>query len=735
MGAGGSRCCPKDEPVLTRTAPDHAYVVAPDAKWRAVGWVRSLNSVQTTVAEAIAPARQADPLEFLRGGTEQSLRTRLAEHGLAGIADDVCAAMTKLLCSEAPTGIMLNDKFCSDPSTFTMAFGDLTVFYGGLQKLVGLPRLHPTLRTVQAQMESEHCDRPDSMAPFTTNNGLSGTTSTIEWEFVVLPKADVAYAERESLRNTLHRREPKPLASFNPLIEKVNARLASKGQLVEYELIGGRLYTGPMCESPSPASTRCSILAQYVPADCACWLGRYEKYNAILRANSKVPFLVELRDKLCGNNEYTTTLHAVNSCVLKLSKLTKAVPVYRGFKGGTLPESFWQPREHEVAGGVEFGFMSTTSSREQAEAYAQGNASTLVKMEQGLVDRGAELHEISQYPHEREILFPPLTGMQMLGSCVEGKTLVLHLRLSVNFLAPTLDELVSRRRKLVADSCDNALDELDAEFKVGGWSLQRRLWTEMVPNQGNAFYVRARETLACTLAGLADKEPAFFNDDRNLFESMRRVVFAKAGLIGSMIAPTAPEKMGPLIDALIGSDFTALAAAEHVDLGKRGLGELGGAAIQVLLHSLLSCKRFHLENNNLGDAHVMAISTSLRDGALPALLDLRLQQNKIRVDGAKELATTMTAGHLTKLQEFRIWGNQLGDPGLTALAPGLVSLPSLKILSLGENDVSDIGVEALSAVASQFSSITRIDLSKNPRITDVGFASLKEVVPSCQLPR
>ena len=31
------------------------------------------------------------------------------------------------------------------------------------------------------------------------------------------------------------------------------------------------------------------------------------------------------------------------------------------------------------------------------------------------------------------------------------------------------------------------------------------------------------------------------------------------------------------------SDFTALAAAEHVDLGKRGLGELSGAALQVLL--------------------------------------------------------------------------------------------------------------------------------------------------------
>lgn len=49
---------------------------------------------------------------------------------------------------------------------------------------------------------------------------------------------------------------------------------------------------------------------------------------------------------------YTTTMHAINSAILKLSKLTAATVVYRGISGGRLEADF---RE---SGGVEIGFMS-----------------------------------------------------------------------------------------------------------------------------------------------------------------------------------------------------------------------------------------------------------------------------------------------------------------------------------------------------------------------------------------
>ena len=42
--------------------------------------------------------------------------------------------------------------------------------------------------------------------------------------------------------------------------------------------------------------------------------------------------------ELCGNNKYTTTLHSINSAIVKLGKLTKVTKVYRGLSGKGLPK-------------------------------------------------------------------------------------------------------------------------------------------------------------------------------------------------------------------------------------------------------------------------------------------------------------------------------------------------------------------------------------------------------------
>ena len=60
---------------------------------------------------------------------------------------------------------------------------------------------------------------------------------------------------------------------------------------------------------------------------------------------------------------------------------------------------------------------STTTNRNVAEQYSGANSddgklSIIIEMTQGMCDRGADLTPISQYPHEKEILFPPLTALQ-----------------------------------------------------------------------------------------------------------------------------------------------------------------------------------------------------------------------------------------------------------------------------------------------------------------------------------
>ena len=56
-----------------------------------------------------------------------------------------------------------------------------------------------------------------------------------------------------------------------------------------------------------------------------------------------------------------------------------------------------------------------------------------------------------RYPHEKEILFPPLVGLEAIDKRTEGKTLVVELRLSLNLQAQTLEQVNAKRHKLVTD--------------------------------------------------------------------------------------------------------------------------------------------------------------------------------------------------------------------------------------------------------------------------------------------
>ena len=126
------------------------------------------------------------------------------------------------------------------------------------------------------------------------------------------------------------------------------------------------------------------------------------------------------------------------------------------------------PNELGVRGGIEYGFSSTTTDKEQAILYASagakpGDAMTIFEMRMGMVDRGADLTWLSQYPHEKEVLLPPLTGVEALQSDVEGNMLVIMSRFSLNMSALTLEQVLSRRKKMLRDMANGIeLDLRDA---------------------------------------------------------------------------------------------------------------------------------------------------------------------------------------------------------------------------------------------------------------------------------
>ena len=92
--------------------------------------------------------------------------------------------------------------------------------------------------------------------------------------------------------------------------------------------------------------------------------------------------------RVCVWHRYATTIYAINSAIIKLSKLTYATPVYRGLMGASFPERFFEKDADGIAGGIEFGFSSTTTDRSVAAFYSkaerEGTASTIIEAQQGL---------------------------------------------------------------------------------------------------------------------------------------------------------------------------------------------------------------------------------------------------------------------------------------------------------------------------------------------------------------
>ena len=381
---------------------------APDAAWGTTGWLRSL-SIPEVVADALEEPLGADPYTYLTSLTFADLSDKLAAAQLQGLTDHIWSSLQKLKEQKASTGAALSSKFANEGGTFQMAFGSLSMFFGGLEGLIGPPKM--VEGSLRKAIRMEHCGMPDSKLPFDTSNGMQGVTSEKELEFVVEPIVEEGrYAERGGGFRDNHPewcRKPIPLSEFEAKMAEMNQKLTANEhtKMVIEELIGGRLYTGPM----------------------------YEKLNAVLRFHSgerqhssmeSVPFLQKKCETLgLGNwkeedggvvwyweNNYATTIHAVNSCVLKLSKLTRACKVWRGFTGATLPPSFFEANEEGVRGGIEYGFSSTTVDQAQALHYAAGKASTVFEMEMGMIDRGADFSWLSQYPHEKEVARLPPTA-------------------------------------------------------------------------------------------------------------------------------------------------------------------------------------------------------------------------------------------------------------------------------------------------------------------------------------
>ena len=71
-------------------------------------------------------------------------------------------------------------------------------------------------------------------------------------------------------------------------------------------------------------------------------------------------------------------------------------------------------------------------------------------------------------PHEEEILFAPLAGLEVRSSRVEGSVIVVEVRANINLNALTIEQVIAKRHRLIVNMGEGIEAELLEDLKRHG---------------------------------------------------------------------------------------------------------------------------------------------------------------------------------------------------------------------------------------------------------------------------
>jgi hypothetical protein len=417
--------------------------------WTIASWLTSLHLLDIisdallNKSEADADA-DADEVTCMKGLSDQAIEAAVdaAAVALKTKLKDAAAALRK---TKAVDARQLNQKFAADGSSFTFQYGSMKEYHAGLEGLIGNPDPR-----VGEMMAWEHANSPYSTKAFVCW-WCGETTAAAEYKYIATQPAN-----EEDTKNGCRERG-RDGWTLQHFIDQCNERFPT-AKLTKEEVIALRLYTGPMFVWYNHVLR---WLRQGIPYDDALlkkgesWSSWHEqrKYPAHWPNTKNAEEMLYV--------PFRTTIHVLNSAIIKLSRTQKARKVYRGTKGGVLPQQFWTPNHQNVRGGIELGFMSTTTDRKVALGYAKSEdtPSVVFEMQMGMVDRGAPLKWCSQFPLEEEILFAPLTGLEVVGiPKVEDSAIIVELRLNCNLHDLTIEQILAKMQKvsmynIICDIC------------------------------------------------------------------------------------------------------------------------------------------------------------------------------------------------------------------------------------------------------------------------------------------
>ena len=247
---------------------------------------------------------------------------------------------------------------------------------------------------------------------------------------------------------------------------------------------------------------------------------------------------------------------------------------------------------------------------------------------------------ICRYPHEKETLLPPLMGLQVRGTSVDGGTLVVKTRLSINMASLTLEQVAGKRKKLLADM----VVQMAAEVRKDRTAEVAEEAARMV-----------RTNLAPLLEGKAES----FNQDVHFQKAVDDALKAKRSveLAAMLVVPGAEgglEAAIERVDPLQGN---------VVDLSKMALGE-GGAHVAVVVAWMRSnpsgLTRLEIDVPNASAEVVAALHGLVAQTT--TLVDL----NSMEKDAAKLNVLQLNGTEPVKLMDFG--GKKLGPVSAAIIA-------------------------------------------------------------------
>lgn len=211
---------------------------AAQAKWSAVGWLRSLEAVLKALAAALVEEGENQLEEMLKlkleskATTEAKLVERLETVNVVQSLVRALVPELEALHMRKGHGTTLGSKF---EGQVELSYSGLNTFHGGLEAILGPPN-----PKVEETMELEHTGSVDSKLEFEAGNYGVRTSSHAEWLFVL--ETPTIWAKETKNLEEQHARKPVPLDELLAAMLQRNERLAElrEPEITRIEVIGAR---------------------------------------------------------------------------------------------------------------------------------------------------------------------------------------------------------------------------------------------------------------------------------------------------------------------------------------------------------------------------------------------------------------------------------------------------------------------------------------------------------------